>query len=146
MADASQELIFAQLINVIQEQERLLASIADKLTQIESIGGGGGSASIEDYEPGKVYKRNTLLVDRNTETAYRVLTEPSYTSVSIETDLRNTNLKLVGFESQIVEFDHNPSQGEIDGLPDSSFVTVYSSMDKPYNPDIITPTSSNSEP
>lgn len=140
----SQELIFSQLISVIQEHERLLASIAEKLTQIESIGGGGGSASIEDYEPGKVYKRNTLLVDRNTETVYRVLAEPNYTSVSIETDVRNTNLKLVGFESQIMEFDHNPSQSEIDGLPDESFVAVYSSMDKPYTPDIVTPTS-NSE-
>ena len=140
----SQELIFSQLISVIQEHERLLASIAEKLTQIESIGGGGGSASIEDYEPGKVYKRNTLLVDRNTETVYRVLAEPNYTSVSIETDVRNTNLKLVGFESQVLEFDHNPSQAEIDGLPDESFVAVYSSMDKPYTPDIVTPTS-NSE-
>lgn len=138
-----QEQIFTALINVIQEHERLLASIADKLSRIESIGGGGGSASIEDYESGKVYKRNTLLVDRNTETVYRSLAEPSYTSISVETDLQNRNLKLVGFESQIVSFDHNPSQSEIDVLPDESFVAVYSSMDKPYNPDIITPTSNN---
>lgn len=139
MAD-QQEKIFQDLMNVIREQDRLLSSIAEKLQQIESIGGGGGgSASIEDYQSGQVYKRNTLLVDRDTETVYRVLAEPSYTSVTVESDVQNKNLKLVGFESQVITIDHNPSQAEIDTLPQEALVAVYSSMDAPYVPDFIDP-------
>ena len=129
-----QEQIFTALINVIQEQERLLASIADKLSRIESIGGGGGSASIEDYESGKVYKRNTLLVDRNTETVYRSLAEPNYTSVTVETDLANRNLKLVGFESQIIAFNGDPTQAQLNVIPDDTLVAIYSAADTPYQP------------
>lgn len=140
MAD-QQEKIFQDLMNVIREQDRLLSSIAEKLQQIESIGGGGGSASIEDYQSGQVYKRNTLLVDRDTETVYRVLAEPSYTSVTVESDVQNKNLKLVGFESQVITIDHNPSQAEIDTLPQEALVAVYSSMDAPYVPDFIDPNS-----
>ena len=139
MAD-QQEKIFQDLMNVIREQDRLLSSIAEKLQHIESIGGGGGgSASIEDYQSGQVYKRNTLLVDRDTETVYRVLAEPSYTSVTVESDVQNKNLKLVGFESQVITIDHNPSQAEIDTLPQEALVAVYSSMDAPYVPDFIDP-------
>ena len=125
--------VFQNLVDTIQEQQRLIASIANKLDQITSIG--GGSASIEDYESGKIYKRNTMLVDPNTETVYRVLRE--YTSVSMETDLALDPpvLKIVGAESQVVTFPHNPSQAEIDNLPDDTLVAVYSSTDVPYVPD-----------
>lgn len=125
--------VFQNLVDTIQEQQRLIASIANKLDQISSIG--GGSASIEDYESGKIYKRNTMLVDPNTETVYRVLRE--YTSVSMEADLASDPpvLKIVGAESQVVTFPHNPSQAEIDNLPDDTLVAVYSSTDVPYVPD-----------
>lgn len=125
--------VFQNLVDTIQEQQRLIASIANKLDQITSIG--GGSASIEDYESGKIYKRNTMIVFPNTETVYRVLRE--YTSVSMEADLASDPpvLKIVGAESQVVTFPHNPSQAEIDNLPDDTLVAVYSSTDVPYVPD-----------
>lgn len=125
--------VFQNLVDTIQEQQRLIASIANKLDQITSIG--GGSASIEDYESGKIYKRNTMIVFPNTETVYRVLRE--YTSVSMETDLALNPpvLKIVGMESQVVTFPHNPSQEEINNLPDDTLVAVYSSTDVPYVPD-----------
>jgi hypothetical protein len=125
--------IFERLVSVIAKQQELIDSISEKLEKIESIGGGGGSASIEDYVSGKDYERNTLLVDTNTETVYRVISK--YKSVDIDTDTSNGNLKLVGFESQMVTFSHNPTQAEIDALPDDVVVTVYSPSDTPYLPD-----------
>lgn len=126
--------IFERLIQIIADQEKTIKSIADKLEQIESIGSGSGNASIADYESGVKYTRNTLLVDTNTETVYRVIPQ-SYVSITVEDDKTNGNLKLVGFESQIVTFDHNPSQSEINTLPDDSLVAVYSRSDTPYLPD-----------
>lgn len=126
--------VFQNLLNTIQAQQALIAQIANHLDQITSIGG-GGSASIEDYESGKLYKRNMLIVDPQTETVYRVLRE--YTSVSINDDLAlvPAALKLVGAESQVVTFPHNPSQAEIDNLNNDVLVAVYSSTDAPYVPD-----------
>lgn len=124
--------IFLDLIAELQRRDELLASIAQKLSQIEQIGG-GGSASIEDYEAGKQYTRNMLIVDPDTETVYRVLDE--YTSVSIQTDLQNAHIKLVGFENQIIEFEHDPTAAEIANLPDGAFVATYSPNDPPYVPD-----------
>lgn len=130
---ASEGREFDRLIKVIAQQQKLINSITSKLEKIESIGGGGGSASIEDYQSNKTYKRNVLVVDTGTETVYRVLQE--YTSVTVEEDCGNGYLKLVGFESQIVNFAHNPTQAEINTIPDDSLVTVYSSLDTPYIPD-----------
>ena len=127
------EQMFQNLVNVIAEQQQKIASIATHLSQIESIGGGGGSASIEDYESGKHYKRNVLLVDPNTETMYRVLTD--YTSDTVANDVSQGLLKLVGFDSQIVTFNHKPTQAEINALPNDVIVAVYSSNDTPYQPD-----------
>lgn len=128
------EPIFEQLIQVIQAQQQKINAIATALENITSIGGGGGggTASIEDYESGKLYKRNMLIVDPNTETVYRALTE--YTSVTVQTDIENGNLKLVGYESQVVTFSHDPTQNEIDNLPDDVLVAVYSPTDTPYEP------------
>lgn len=133
--------IFTRLINVITTQQATIDRIAQKLQLIETIG--GGSASIEDYESGKHYKRNALVVDPNTETLYRVLAE--YTSVTVEDDLDAGLLKLVGFESAIVTKDHNPSQEEIDALPDDTLVAVYSSMDAAYVPDVTASSSQQNE-
>ena len=126
--------IFQRLLNVIKEQQAVIESITTKIQQLESIGGGGGSASIEDYVSGKAYERNTLVVDPVTETVYRVITP--YTSVDIDTDHSNGNIKLVGFESQVVTFNHKPTQAEIDVLPDDTLVAIYSSTDVPYIPDL----------
>lgn len=129
--------IFEKLFIAIRAQHQLLKNIADKLEQLEvggGGGGGGGNATISDYESGKRYKRNTLVVDPATETVYRVL--PSqYTSNTVDDDKRNGYLKLVGFESDIVTFDHNPSQAEVDAIPDDSVVVVYSPTDPAYIPD-----------
>lgn len=124
--------IFEKLINVIKAQETIITSIASKIEQLESIG--GGSATISDYESDVLYERNNLVVDTSTETLYRVLTQ--YTSVDVATDISTGNLKLVGFESQIVTFDHNPTQAEIDALPDDTLVSIYSTIDAPYMPDV----------
>ena len=128
------ELVFEQLIQVIQAQQQKINAIATALENITSIGGGGGggTASIEDYESGKLYKRNMLIVDPNTETVYRALTE--YTSVTVNDDIENGNLKLVGYESQVITFSHDPSQSEIDNLPNDALVAVYSPTDTPYQP------------
>lgn len=126
------EQIFQDLLNVIQLQQQKIESIANKIQQIESIGG-GGSASIEDYVSGKTYKRNMLIVDPDTETVYRALTE--YIADTVQNDVANGYLKLVGFESQIVTMSHNPTSDEIAALPDDVLVVVYSPTDTPYTPD-----------
>ena len=128
---ASEGREFDRLIAVIQRQQQLINSIATKLEKIESIGGGGGTASIEDYKSGMNYKRNMLVVDQDTETVYRVIDE--YVSVTVKEDCAKAHLKLVGFESQIVTLNHEPTQKEIDALPDDSLVAIYSTTEK-YTP------------
>lgn len=124
------ESIFQRFNDAFREQQILINSLANKIEQLEMGQGGGGSAYIEDYAPGKLYKRNTLVVDRITETLYRAACEVEYTSVSIEADRRAGNLKLVGFESQIVTFNHPPTDEEIRQLPEDSLVAIYSSNTK----------------
>lgn len=124
--------IFQDLVDIIQDNVVKMKLLADRIEQLESIGGGGGSASIEDYESGKEYKRNVLIVDTTTETVYRVLSD--YTSTTVEDDKKNGLIKLVGFESQLVSFNHDPSQTEINTLPMDTVVTIYSSTDDPYEP------------
>lgn len=123
--------IFVRLNNVIREQQELIKSMADKIEQLTSIGG-GGSASIEDYKANQEYERNVLVVDTNTETVYRVI--KPYTSVSIDNDREKGYLKLVGFESQMVTFNHLPTQQELDVLPEDVVVAIYSPTDDPYTP------------
>ena len=126
------EAIFQRLLGLIQSQQKTIKELADKIEKLESIGG-GGTASIEDYVSGTNYERNTLIVDTNTETVYRVLQQ--YKSVNVDEDISNGYLKLVGFESQIVTYDHNPTQEEIDAIPEDALVAVYSATDTPYMPD-----------
>ena len=114
--------IFQDLVDIIQDNAVKMKLLADRIEQLESIGG-GGSASIEDYASGKEYKRNVLIVDTTTETVYRVLSD--YTSTTIEDDKKNGLIKLVGFESQLVSFNHDPSQTEINTLPMDTVVTIY---------------------
>ena len=130
---ASEQTIFAKLESVIKDQEKLIKSLTEKLEQLQiGIGGGGGSASIEDFTTNTKYKRNVLVVDTDTETVYRVIAD--YTSTAVQEDCAAGFLKLVGFESQIVTLGHEPSQKEIDSLPDNSLVAIYSATDTPYKP------------
>lgn len=129
------ERIFQALNDKMNDLAAMVKTLADDIEQLDLHGGGGGgSASIEDYESGKVYKRNTLLVDTDTETVYRVCCETQYTSITVADDRRDGNLKLVGFESAIVTFDHSPTQAEIDVLPQDTLVAIYSSATTPYQP------------
>lgn len=127
--------IFVRLLNAITEQNRLLESIATKFEQYEGGGGGtGGNASIADYAENQLYKRNTLLVDANNETVYRVL-PTEYVSVNLNADIAAGNLKLVGFENQVImTMDHELSQEEINNIPDNATVIVYNPADTPYTP------------
>ena len=130
---ASEQTIFAKLESVIKDQEKLIKSLTEKLEQLQiGIGGGSGSASIEDFTTNTKYKRNVLVVDTDTETVYRVIAD--YTSTAVQEDCAAGFLKLVGFESQIVTLGHEPSQKEIDSLPDNSLVAIYSATDTPYKP------------
>ena len=63
--------IFKQLLDTVSDMATKMKSIADKVDQLQP-GGGGGSASIADYQPNQKYKRNTLLVDPTTETVYQM--------------------------------------------------------------------------
>lgn len=127
--------IFARLLTAISEQNRLLESIATKFEQYGgSGGGGGGNASIADYAENRLYKRNTLLVDSNNETVYRVI-PTEYLSANLNADIAAGNLKLVGFENQVImTMDHELSQEEIDNIPDNATVIVYNPADTPYTP------------
>ena len=125
--------IFERLSTIISEQRELIVALSAKLQELElGGGGGGGNASIADYESGKRYTRNALLVDTSTETVYRAIRE--YTSVSVETDCANGNLKLVGFESQIIAFNGDPTQAQLNVIPDDTLVAIYSAADTPYQP------------
>lgn len=123
--------IFERLNTIISEQRELIVALNAKLQELE-LGGGSGNASIADYESGKRYTRNALLVDTSTETVYRAIRE--YTSVTVEDDCANGNLKLVGFESQIIAFNGDPTQAQLNVIPDDTLVAIYSAADTPYQP------------
>jgi len=121
------EKIFSNLINAIKRQTELIQSIAKKVNKLEM----GGSASIEDFEAGKTYERNTLVVDPATETVYRVLRQ--YVSSDVAIDVENGDIVELSTETSIsgthvVAFDHVPSQEEIDALPNNVLVTVYNAQ------------------
>lgn len=129
MANITPDSIFEDLYSRLQEQATLLAEIADKLNNLEL---GKGMATITDYVIGSTYKRNMLIVDPATETVYRSTQE--FVAQTVETDCSLGYLKLVGFESQIVPFDHEPTQYEINTVPDGAMVAIYSPSDTPYRP------------
>jgi len=124
--------IFEKLLEIETAREARLKRIEDAIKQIKIS---SGSASIEDYKGNTFYTRNTLVVDPLTETVYRTIPDEGFTSTTFEADRAAGRLKLVGYESQIVTFNHKPTQAEIDALPDDVVVAVYSSNDSPYEPD-----------
>ena len=121
------EKIFSNLINAIKRQTELIQSIAKKVNKLEM---GGGSASIEDFEAGKTYERNTLVVDPATETVYRVLRQ--YVSSDVTIDVENGDIVELSTSSEVnvngthvVAFDHVPTQEELDALPNNVLVTIF---------------------
>jgi tRNA(Ser,Leu) C12 N-acetylase TAN1 len=123
--------VFEKLLEIETAKEARLKRIEDAIKQLKI---GSGSASIEDYKENTFYRRNTLVVDPGTETVYRTIPNEGFTSTTFEADRGAGRLKLVGFESQIVTFNHPPTQAEIDVLPEDTLVAIYSPQDDPYTP------------
>lgn len=123
--------VFEKLLEIETAREARLKRIEDALKRIQI---GSGSAVIEDYKTNVFYKRNTLVVDPLTETMYRTTVPEGFTSTTFEADRAAGRLKLVGFESQVVTFNHQPTQAEIDALPEDVLVAIYSPQDDPYTP------------
>lgn len=155
------EPVFQELMDIIHEQRELINEMAGYIEQL-NIGGGGnlidktftengtfrassygadgfrsvtidvaeGGGGIEPYETNQDYKLYDQIIDPETNTVY-VVTE-DYKSTDIKTDCENGKLKLVGFDSQIVTFDHPPTQEEVNSLPENCLVVEYNPDDTPY--------------
>ena len=89
------------------------------------------SGGFQPYETDQEYVQYQTVVDPETMVAYMVIAE-QYTSVDIRTDCQAGNLKLIGFDSQIVPFDHPPTAEEINALPENALVVEYDPDDTPY--------------
>jgi hypothetical protein len=126
---------FEQWLKLETDREVRLKRIEEALARISIA---GSQTTIVDYEPGKYYKRNTLVVDPGTETVYRTIPPDGFISTTIDQDKAQNRLKLVGYESQFVTFDHAPIQDELDALPEDVLVAIYSSQDDPYTPALST--------
>lgn len=122
---------FEKWLEIEAAREERLKRIEDAIKQIKI---GSGTTVIADYKPNMFYKRNTLVVEPLTETVYRATPPEGFTSTTFEADRAAGRLKLVGFESQIVTFNHQPTQHEIDALPEDTLVAIYSPQDDPYTP------------
>lgn len=122
---------FEKWLEIETAREERLKRIEDAIKQIKI---GSGTTVIADYKQNMFYKRNTLVVEPLTETVYRATPPEGFTSTTFEADRAAGRLKLVGFESQIVTFNHQPTQQEIDALPEDTLVAIYSAQDDPYTP------------
>jgi hypothetical protein len=132
------EQIFRDFLTAFARNQSLLAELALKLQRLEigqgGGGGGGGNATISDYESGVVYNHNALLNDTNNNNLYLVVSPTSYTSIDVDTDVRQGNLKLINgipFENLVV-IDHDPTREEVQNLDEGSVVVVFSPSDTPY--------------
>ena len=132
------EKIFKDFLTAFARNQSLLAELTLKLQRLEigqgGGGGGGGNATISDYESGVVYNHNALLNDTNNNNLYLVVSPTSYTSIDIDTDVRQGNLKLINgipFENLVV-MDHDPTREEVQNLDEGSVVVVFSPSDTPY--------------
>ena len=126
---------FEQWLKLEADREVRLKRIEDALANINIA---GSQTTIVDYESGKFYRRNTLVVDKNTETVYRTTPSDGFISTTVEEDRENGRIKLVGYESQFVTFPKPPTQSELDMLPEDTLVAIYSPQDDPYTPALET--------
>lgn len=131
--------MFKDLMDALTAQQQLIEDLYQKLRRLEvggGGGGGGGNASIADYAPNTVYEHNALVVDTNNNNLYLVVCVTSYTSVDVDTDVRNGNLKMINTNvpGNIVLFDHDPTQDEIQNLDENVAVIVYNASDQPFIP------------
>ena len=132
------EQIFRDFLTAFARNQSLLAELTSKLQRLEigqgGGGGGGGNATISDYESGVEYKHNALLNDTNNNNLYLVVSPTSYTSIDVDTDVRQGNLKLINgipFENLVV-MDHDPTREEVQNLDEGSAVIVFNPSDTPY--------------
>ena len=95
---------------------------------VETQGGGGG---IEPYEEGETYHLYDTVVEPETQVVYMVTVE-EVTATDIKSDVEAGKLKLLGFDSQIVPFDHPPTKEEINNLPENCLVVEFNPNDTPY--------------
>ena len=136
MANAADfEQVFNDLVDIIHSQREIIHELTEYLLQIESIGGGGSGNGFQVYESGKEYKRYQALIDPNTDIAYLVVPQggDTYISESVQTDCANGNLKLLGYDGQIVTFSSPPTSTEIQNLPENVVVVEYNPADTPYS-------------
>ena len=122
---------FRRLIDLVDQQRQIIHRLTEDLIKLTP-----GSTGFEVYESGKEYKRYQALIDPNTDIAYLVVPYnggTKYTSVTVQQDCADGNLKLLGYDSQIVTFDHSPSPTEVNTLPENVTVVEYNPSDTPYS-------------
>ena len=140
MADQNKmDEVFAVLVDIIHKQRVIMDELARQIKRIDSIGGGGGGGTgngFEVYESGKTYKKYQALIDPNTDIPYLVVPyggATEYISDTVENDCAAGNLRLLGFDGQIVTFNHPPQEPEINRLPENVVVVEYNDVDPNYN-------------
>lgn len=129
---------FLRLQRIVAQQQQLIHRMAEDIVKIKIGGGGGGGTGngFEVYESGKTYKKYQALIDPNTDIPYLVVPyggATEYVSDTVENDCAAGNLKLLGFDSQIVTFNHPPTEPEVDRLPENVVVVEYNDVDPNYN-------------
>lgn len=127
---------FLRLQRIVAQQQRIIHRMAEDIVKIKIGGGGGGTGNgFEVYESGKTYKKYQALIDPNTDIPYLVVPyggATEYISDTVENDCAAGNLRLLGYDGQIVTFNHVPTSPEVDRLPENVVVVEYNEMDTPY--------------
>lgn len=128
---------FLRLQRIVAQQQQLIHRMAEDIVKIKIGGGGGGTGNgFEVYESGKTYKKYQALIDPNTDIPYLVVPyggATEYVSDTVENDCAAGNLRLLGYDGQIVTFNHPPQEPEIDRLPENVVVVEYNDVDPNYN-------------
>lgn len=129
---------FLRLQRIVAQQQQIIHRMAEDIVKIKIGGGGGGGTGngFEVYESGKTYKKYQALIDPNTDIPYLVVPyggATEYISDTVENDCAAGNLRLLGYDGQIVTFNHPPQEPEINRLPENVVVVEYNDVDPNYN-------------
>lgn len=128
---------FLRLQRIVAQQQQIIHRMAEDIVKIKIGGGGGGTGNgFEVYESGKTYRKYQALIDPNTDIPYLVVPyggATEYISDTVENDCAAGNLRLLGFDGQIVTFNHPPQEPEINRLPENVVVVEYNDVDPNYN-------------